>query len=510
MQILLKTANRNRGDTMFEMERICSMELLQSLWQKISVRGSTPGIDNIDLSLYRSNLPYHLRSLQTSIATENYRPYADKIFTHKNRNINISSIEDKIVQAAISEIIMSAFQPPQSAHGFIRDRSVFTAKKSLDNALANGVYDFSKIDIRRFYDSIDKKRLLHKIQQLIGDKKFLRLVEQLLNIHSPGISTGSCLSPTLSNLYLADFDRTMQQNSQFYARYVDDILIAPVKNVELVSDKLSEIGLEINPNKSKTVNAEEGFRYLGFDIKQTVDSAIQDGDFALAEKLYAPQDSDVAINTEPAPDKTEKSLGYVIPSHIENVIKKCHIANTIINKANTEKYLGYPDKTTLLQIFHCLGSDGAQFIHHVLSFCSDYDYAETQRHISKYSAPGPVGCRKLSERYDNKNKCICNFSQEKIYPTPIIHALRVKINCFTPNTPKDNIGHFKAKTPKHKAEDALSSLLTLNKKAYEIQEQQNIFKGQIENLFDRINASEIQTPQGMLIKNDDGIFIKVG
>jgi len=288
----------------------------------------------------------------------------------------------------------------------------------------------------------------------------------------------------------------------------------------LVSDKLSEIGLEVNIEKSKAVSAVEGFKYLGFDIKHTIDGAIQSGDFALAEKMYEVQACDVNADAESVPSKSEPEKTqfpeYEAPVHIENIEKQCHIVSTIINKAKMEKYLGYPDKTTLLQLFHCLGKDGAAYIHHILSFCSDYDYAETQRHIKRYPAPGPVGCKKLAERYDGqdqghgKGRCICNFSQEKIYPTPIIHALRIKKDCFVPSAPKDAVGHFKGKTPQHKAEDALSSLLTLNKKAYEIQEQQNIFKGQIESLFERTNIREFQTPQGLLVKTDDGIFIKVG
>jgi len=499
---------------MFEMDRICSMEMLRNRWQKISEKDSALGIDNIDLSLYRSNLPLHLRTLQTSIITENYKPYKDKVISYKNRNINLSSIEDKIVQSAISEIIIATYEPPRSVHSFIKKRSVFTANKALNQALSNGVLEFSKIDIHRFYDSIDKEQLMCKIEQLIGDRKFLRLVEKLLSIHNLGISTGSCLSPALSNLYLADFDRFAQHKSQFYIRYVDDILIAPTNNIGLIGDKLSEIGLGINHEKSNLVSAEKGFKYLGFDIKCAVDSAIQSSNFALAEKMYVSQESDISADVEPAMETivhgNTKQLEYVIPAHIENVVNNCHIINMIVKKSKMEKYLGYSDKTTLLQIFHCLGKDGAKYIHHVLGLCTDYDYAETQRHINKYPAPGPVGCKKLSERYDDKSKCICNFSQEKLYPTPIIHALRIKNDCFIPNTPKDNIGHFKSKTPKRKAEDALSALFTLNKKAYEIQEQQNIFRGQIESLFDRTNAYEIQTPHGLLIKNDDGIFIKVG
>jgi hypothetical protein len=108
------------------------------------------------------------------------------------------------------------------------------------------------------------------------------------------------------------------------------------------------------------------------------------------------------------------------------------------------------------------------------------------------------------------DSCSCNFTSEKVYPTPIIHALRVDRECFKPMEPKDSIGHFKAKNPKDKATDALGYLIELNKKQYEISQQQEIFRGQIEDLFERTNTRELQTPQGLLVKTDEGLFIKIG
>jgi hypothetical protein len=48
------------------------------------------------------------------------------------------------------------------------------------------------------------------------------------------------------------------------------MLVAPSGNIELVKAKLADIGLEINSDKSKLVNATEGFKYLGFDIKRNI------------------------------------------------------------------------------------------------------------------------------------------------------------------------------------------------------------------------------------------------
>ncbi|UYO61625.1 hypothetical protein LNN31_12620 [Acetobacterium wieringae] len=150
------------------------------------------------------------------------------------------------------------------------------------------------------------------------------------------------------------------------------------------------------------------------------------------------------------------------------------------------------------------------YIHYVLSFCENYDYATTQNHIKRYKATNPLGCKKLCERFGDNSNCTCNFSAEKIYPTPVIHARRIKPDCFIPNSPKENIGHFRSQSPKQKAADALSTLMDLNKKKYELEEQQAVFKGQLESLFERSNSCELQTPHGLLVKNDDGIFIKVG
>ena len=501
---------------MYDLWSVINMDSLYHSWQKVSMKKACPGLDGVDISFYRSDLQENLRSLQTSVASGNYRPYTEKVFNHKDRSICIPSVDDKILQTAIAKIIMTAFVPAKSVHGFINNRSVFTAKKALVRAIDNGVAEYLKVDIKRFYDSINEKILLNKVELLFTDTELLELIELIINTHSPGISTGSCLSPALSNLYLSDFDRDIEKYSDFYSRYVDDMLVAPISSVEFIKDKLSEVDLEINPEKSQPVHAADGFRYLGFDIKHDIETSIQNGDFELAEMIYETQDCDVAANEPSFPEKSSEpettidSSEYELPNTIRHVVRKCHIIAAIVEMAEAEHYLSFPEKTNLLQIFHCLSEDGAKFIHHVLSSCTDYDYAETQRRINKYSVNNPLGCKKLCERSGGDSHCTCNFTAEKMYPTPIIHALRVDQECFKFTGPKDNIGHFKAKNPKDKAVDALSSMIELNKKQFEISEQQKILKGQIADLFERTNTQEFQTPQGLLIKTEDGIFIKVG
>ena len=104
---------------MYNLERVTNMDSLYRSWQKISQNKANPGVDNIDISFYRSDLQRNLRSLQTSVSTGNYRPFADKVFNHKDRKISISCVDDKIIQTALSEVITDAHVPVKSVHGFM-------------------------------------------------------------------------------------------------------------------------------------------------------------------------------------------------------------------------------------------------------------------------------------------------------------------------------------------------------------------------------------------------------
>jgi hypothetical protein len=143
-----------RGADMNGFERVISMDTLYSCWQKVSAKNASGGLDGIDLSFYRSDLQKNLRSLQTAIISGSYRLYTEKTYVnHKDRQIYISCVDDKITQTALSDSLTSSYTPAKSAHGFIPKRSVFTAKKALDNALSGGVYEYSKVDIHHFYET---------------------------------------------------------------------------------------------------------------------------------------------------------------------------------------------------------------------------------------------------------------------------------------------------------------------------------------------------------------------
>jgi len=291
---------------MFEFERATGINPLYQAWNKVSSRNTAIGIYNITLDFYKQNLSENINKLHYYLETFQYVPYPEKEYDANTRNIYISCLDDKIVQTAAANVIYENINDlfSKSTHGYIKTRSVDTAHKSLNSAIQNNVTEFYKTDIRKFYESVNKTILINKLRNIANDKKFIELIELMLVQHKDGISTGSCLSPVLSNLYLLDFDNSLENKSIFYSRYVDDILVAPEQAQTMESvikdiDKtLADLRLEVSGEKSAVVNAGDGFKYLGFYIKaDIVEKLISEKKYILAEKLLNEKTPEISAET---------------------------------------------------------------------------------------------------------------------------------------------------------------------------------------------------------------------
>jgi len=83
-----------------------------------------------------------------------------------------------------------------------------------------------KIDVRKFYPSIDHGILKTIVRRKVKDKKLLFILDEIID-SAPGVPIGNYLSQYFANLYLAYFDHYMKeiQMVEYYQRYADDIVI---------------------------------------------------------------------------------------------------------------------------------------------------------------------------------------------------------------------------------------------------------------------------------------------
>ena len=90
-------------------------------------------------------------------------------------------------------------------------------------------YYILKMDVRKYFNSIDKKILYNILKKRIKDKKLLWLIKQILTVQKrqKGIEIGNYTSQTFANIYLNEVDqyavRTLK--IKYYYRYMDDTVI---------------------------------------------------------------------------------------------------------------------------------------------------------------------------------------------------------------------------------------------------------------------------------------------
>lgn len=156
-----------------------------------------------------------------------------------------------------------------------------------------------KIDISKYFYSIDHETLLTMLKKKIKDKDVISLIEQIIsetnkeyinesikvynkkyNIDIPfyrenkGLSIGAMTSQFLAIFYLNDLDHFIKEklHHKYYIRYMDDILILSTDKAKLLSDwkiitkEIEKLKLRIN-NKSNIYKSSRGFSFLGYKYK---------------------------------------------------------------------------------------------------------------------------------------------------------------------------------------------------------------------------------------------------
>ncbi len=85
----------------------------------------------------------------------------------------------------------------------------------------------AELDIAKFYDNVDAEVLKGMLRELIRDKRFLDVLERVIDTAAPGLPLGFYTSPWLGNYYLTALDRHIlhELKPDHYLRYMDNMFI---------------------------------------------------------------------------------------------------------------------------------------------------------------------------------------------------------------------------------------------------------------------------------------------
>jgi RNA-directed DNA polymerase len=254
----------------------------------------TPGVDG---ELW--DTPHKKGKAVQTLHQRGYRPqplrrcYIDKE-NGKQRPLGIPTMKDRAMQAlylqALAPVAETTADP--NSYGFRPERSTADAIEQCFNVLARQTSAtwILEGDIRGCFDHISHDWLEAHIPM---DKGMLRkwlkagfLEDAVLHPTDEGTPQGGIISPVLANLALDGLEKVLQARygkrpaggiayKVHFCRYADDwIITGNSKDLlenevkPLVIRFLKERGLELSPEKTRITSIEDGFDFLGQNVRK--------------------------------------------------------------------------------------------------------------------------------------------------------------------------------------------------------------------------------------------------
>ncbi len=233
---------------------------------------------NLSQNLY--NLHYDLKFNKYKIS--GYHNF--KIYDPKERLIQAISYKDRVLQHSLCDNYLmplietkliydnAACRKNKGTHFIINRLKGFMRAhyKNYDN----GGY-FIKIDIKKYFDSINHSLLKSKLKEIVNDSNILSLLFEIIDSYNfsfdCGLPMGNQTSQCFALLYLDSVDKYIKHNLKikYYVRYMDDMILI-VKDKQFAVEIFNKIkifieshSIEIN-SKSQIIAFKNGIEFLGW------------------------------------------------------------------------------------------------------------------------------------------------------------------------------------------------------------------------------------------------------
>ena len=250
-------------------------------------KDAAAGVDGVTWWMYEEGLEGRLADLHDRVHSGAYRATPSRRVNIPKpdggtRPLGVAAIEDKIVQKAVAEIILTpiyeaeflgfsyGFRPGRGAHDALDALAVGLTRRKI-----NWVVD---CDLRKFFDTVSRDWMVQFLQHRIGDKRVIRLIIKWLNAgvmedgewrdDLRGTPQGSVISPILANVYLHYvLDLWFQKKwrnrevngDSIIVRYADDFVVGfqherdAERFLDAAMERFGGFDLELHPDKTRLI-----------------------------------------------------------------------------------------------------------------------------------------------------------------------------------------------------------------------------------------------------------------
>ncbi len=299
---------------------VCDPAFLVHAWERVSTSkgAQTAGIDKATAAMIETGagIVAFLGQIRDRLKSGEFAPVEvrqvmiPKGNSGKFRKLGIPTIADRVVQASLKLVLEPIFEADfkPCSYGFRPNRRAHDAIAEIHH-LASEPINYRWVfeaDIKACFDEISHSALMDRLRVRIKDKRICALVKAFLKSGVmtelgdreetlTGTPQGGILSPLLANIALSVLDdhfdqkwrqemgtewrrkkrRQHGQGNYKIVHYADDFVLmvsGERRHAETLREEvaavLAPMGLRLAPEKTRVVHIDEGFTFLGFDIRR--------------------------------------------------------------------------------------------------------------------------------------------------------------------------------------------------------------------------------------------------
>lgn len=280
------------GDENSKMELIDEILSKDNLWKavkQVKLNKGAPGVDKMSVKELDEYFEKHMDEIIQMVKTRKYKPQPVKRVyipkpNGKKRPLGIPTVIDRVIQQAVSQVLMKIFDPTFSNHsyGFRPNRSAHGAITEVLTNLNDGYEWVIDLDIEKYFDTVNHDKLISSLRERVKDSDTLHLIRLFLKAgvmegglvsqNVKGVPQGGPLSPLLSNIYLDKLDKELEARGLRFVRYADDANIFVRSEMaanrvmkSIVSWIERKLFLKVSAEKTKVVRPMKS-KFIGFEF----------------------------------------------------------------------------------------------------------------------------------------------------------------------------------------------------------------------------------------------------
>lgn len=273
-------------------DKVLSARNLTDACKEVVKNKGSAGIDRMSVKQLKTYLNKNREVLIAVIHNGDYipQPIRGKEIPKRNgkkRQLGIPTVIDRMLQQALSCVIMPQYEYMFSEYsfGYRPKRNTLQAVQKSLGFINSGYQHIVDIDLKGFFDEVDHCLLLNLLYQKVKCPVTMQLIRRWLRApiwtngqlvkRRKGLPQGSPISPLLSNILLHELDKEMESMKLHYVRYADDFSIycktkeeARKKGNQVYRYLRDKLKLPINREKSGLYRP-ANFSILGYGFVPT-------------------------------------------------------------------------------------------------------------------------------------------------------------------------------------------------------------------------------------------------